>query len=254
MTNALHVAVLFLAGLAVGSFLAVCIHRLPHRQSVATPASRCPACRRTLRWIEMVPVLSFIWLGGRCRACRARIDVLDPGIELLTPAVFLLQFMAVGWHPLLAVRLLFAGALIVLLMTDYRHRLLPDAVTIPGIGIGLAAAVAFEPGWRSALGGVAVGGGLLLIREGYYRLRHREGLGLGDVKMLAMIGAFLGWQQALVTLLLASLAGSVIGAVIIGLRLGERDYPLPLGSFLAVAALIASVWGENLVRWYSSLF
>ncbi len=251
----LPVVGLSILGLAIGSFLNVCIHRLPADQSIVRPGSRCPACERPLRWFENVPILSFVFLGGRCRTCRARISQIYPLVELLTPSVFVLQYAYVGWQPLLAVRLLFSSAMIVLLVIDLRHRILPNVITLPGIAVGLVAALAFEPGWRSSLAGMVIGGGgLFMVREAYYRLRRREGLGMGDVKMLAMIGAFLGWHQMLVTLLLASLMGSVFGIAMLGLGVGSRTYALPLGSFLAVAAVATSTAGQPLVVWYGGLY
>ena len=242
-------------GLAIGSFLNVCIHRLPADQSIVRPGSRCPTCERPLRWFENVPILGFVFLGGRCRTCRARISPIYPLVELLTPSVFVLQYAYVGWQPLLAVRLLFSSAMIVLLVIDLRHRILPNVITLPGIAVGLVAALAFEPGWLSSLAGMVIGGGgLFMVREAYYRLRRREGLGMGDVKMLAMIGAFLGWHQMLVTLLLASLMGSMFGIAMLGLGLGSRTYALPLGSFLAVAAVATSTVGQPLVVWYGGLY
>ena len=242
-------------GLAVGSFLNVCIYRLPRDQSVVAPRSSCPACGRDLKWFENVPVLGWLLLRGRCRTCRGRISSLYPIVEVVTPLLFILQYWDVGWTPLLVVRLVFCSAMVVLFVIDLQHRLLPNAITVPGIGVGLAAALVLEPGWRAALLGVVVGGGgLLLVAEVYYRLRHEEGLGMGDVKMLAMIGAFLGWQPMLVTLLLASLLGSIVGLGMLVLGLGDSKYALPLGSFLAFAAVVTTSAGEQLTRWYGGFY
>ena len=251
----LHLFVVATLGLVVGSFLNVCIHRLPEHQSVVKPRSHCPACGRTLRWLENVPAIAFVFLGGRCRTCRARISPVYPVIELVTPLVFVLQYVYLGWVPLLVIGLVFSSAMIVLLVIDLRHRILPDVITLPGIGIGVAASIVFEPGWKSALAGVAIGGGgLYLIREAYYWWRHQEGLGLGDVKMLAMIGAFLGWQQMLVTLFVASLMGSVVGIGMLVFGLSSRTYALPFGSFLAVAAVLTCTVGQPIVTWYGGLY
>jgi leader peptidase (prepilin peptidase)/N-methyltransferase len=145
--------------------------------------------------------------------------------------------------------------MIVLFVIDLQHRLLPNAITVPGIGVGLAAALVLEPGWRAALLGVVVGGGgLLLVAEVYYRLRHEDGLGMGDVKMLAMIGAFLGWQPMLVTLFLASLLGSVVGVGMLVFGLGDSKYALPLGSFLALAAVVTTSAGEQMIGWYRGFY
>ena len=255
MDSAAVPVLLAAAGLAAGSFLNVCIHRLPRGRSVVRPASACIACGRRLRWYENVPVVAWLALRGRCRICGARIPAAYPLVELAAPALFLLQYGLLGWQPLLAARLLLCAALIVLFVTDLRQRVLPDAVTLPGIGAGLAAAVFIEPGWWDALLGAAAGGGLLLAVAGtYFLLRGEEGLGMGDVKMLAMIGAFLGWQLAFVALLLATVAGSAVGGGMLALGLADRRYPLPFGSFLAAGAVAATVAGEPLIAWYVSLF
>ena len=243
------------AGLATGSFLNVCIHRLPRSRSVVWPASACTACGRPLRWYENVPVAAWLALRGRCRTCGARIPTAYLLVELATPALFLVQYSLLGWQPLLAARLLLCAALIVLFVTDLRQRVLPDAVTLPGIGAGLAAAVVVEPAWWDALLGAAAGGGLLLaVARTYALLRGEEGLGMGDVKMLAMIGAFLGWQLTFVALLLATLLGSAVGIAMLSLGLADRRYPLPFGSFLAVGAVAATMLGEPLIAWYLTLF
>ena len=251
------VAILTLSafGLAVGSFLNVCIVRLPLGRSVVTPASHCQGCGRCLQWFENVPVLGWVALGGRCRTCHAPISPVYPIVELVTPLVFLVQYWQVGWGALLVVRIVFSSAMVVLFVIDLRHRILPNIITVPGIGVGLAAALVFEPGWQAAVLGVLIGGGgLLLIAEAYYRLRQEEGLGMGDVKMLAMIGAFLGWQLMLVTLLLASLLGSVVGIGMIALGLGDSKYALPLGSFLALAAVVTTATGGSFIQWYGRFY
>ena len=255
MNSAAIPVLLAAAGLATGSFLNVCIHRLPRSQSVVWPASACTACGRPLRWYENVPVAAWLALRGRCRTCGARIPIAYLLVELAAPALFLLQYSVVGWQPLLAARLLLCAALIVLFVTDLRHRLLPDAVTLTGIGAGLAAAVVVEPAWWDALLAAAAGGGLLLaVARVYSLLRGEEGLGMGDVKMLAMIGAFLGWQLTFVALLLATVLGSAVGIGMLALGLADRRYPLPFGSFLAVGAVAATLAGEPLIAWYLSLF
>ena len=154
-------------------------------------------------------------------------------------------------QPLLVPRLLFTAAMIVLFVVDLRHHLLPNVVTLPGIAVGLTCAVGLEPGWRDALLGAAGGGGLLLvIAKAYARIRGREGLGLGDVKMLAMIGAFLGLPLALVTLAWASLLGAAAGIGLMRFAGAGWQYPLPLGSFLALAAVAAALVGEPFLDWY----
>ena len=242
-------------GLAVGSFLNVCVHRLPLRLSIVLPSSRCPACDVTLRWFDNLPVLSYLVLKGRCRSCHARISPVYPLVEIVTAIMFVWYYLQLGWQPLLGMRLVFACAMIVLFVVDLRHRILPNVITLPGIVVGLVASLAVDPGWRAAVPGVILGGGgLYLLAEVYYHVRHQEGLGMGDVKMLAMIGAFLGWQLMLVTLFLASLLGSIIGVGMLAAGLSDSKYALPFGSFLALAAIVATMTGEPLVAWYGGLY
>mgnify|MGYP001200660025 FL=1 len=255
MTGPISVGLVAALGLAIGSFLNVCIYRLPRGESVVSPPSRCPSCGRGLRWFENVPVVGYVLLGGRCGTCRAAVSPMYPIVEGGTAVVFLLQYWQLGWQPLLGVRLLFAAAMIVLFVIDLQHRILPNVITLPGVVIGVAASFFFDPGWRAALIGVAVGGGALwAVGEAYFRIRGEEGMGMGDVKMLAMIGAFLGWQPMLVTLLIASLSGSLFGVGMMLVQRGGMRYALPLGSFLAAAALIATHVGQPLVEWYGAFY
>jgi len=251
-------AALFLGvmGLIVGSFLNVCIYRLPRRQSLNWPGSRCTSCERALSWYENIPFVSWIVLRGRCRTCGAGISVMYPLVELVTGALFVAGYAIYGWTPLLAVRLAFACAMVVLFAVDLRHHILPNVITVPGIVIGLLVSLFLpEPGWRSSLIGLIAGGGVLFaIAEAYYRFRGVEGLGMGDVKMLSMIGAFLGWELMLVTLILASFAGSIIGVGVIAMGRGGMKAALPFGTFLAVGALTAAVAGDALVDWYIGFY
>lgn len=242
-------------GLIVGSFLNVCIYRLPRRQSINWPGSRCTACDRPLSWYENIPVVSWVALRGRCRTCGERISVMYPLVELITGALFVAGYLIYGWTPLLAVRLAFACAMVVLFAIDLRHHILPNVITVPGIVIGFVLSLVLPPYWKSSLIGLIAGGGVLFaIAEAYYRLRGNEGLGMGDVKMLAMIGAFLGWELMLVTLVLASFAGSLIGIGVIALGRGGMKAALPFGTFLAVGALTAAVVGREIVDWYIGFY
>jgi leader peptidase (prepilin peptidase)/N-methyltransferase len=250
-----QLAILALLGLAVGSFLNVCIHRLPRDQSLNSPPSRCPSCEYRLRWFDNIPVLSYVLLGGRCRKCRTRISIRYPLVELITMVLFLVHGAVFGWSALLVPRLAFGCAMVVLFAIDLEHQLLPNVITLPGIVVGLIASAVLPPGIVDALIGVLIGGGVLwLIGEAYFRYSGHEGMGGGDVKMLAMIGAFLGWKLVLVTLVLSSIAGSVIGLLVIAIRKGGMKYALPYGTFLALGALVASLAGESIVNWYVGLY
>ena len=255
MPETLALAALAWLGLAVGSFLNVCIHRIPLGQSVANPPSRCPSCGYRLRWYDNIPVLSYVLLRGRCRKCGGPISIRYPLVELLTLVLFLVHWWVFGWSALMVVRLAFACALLVLFAIDFEHHLLPNVITLPGIAVGLIVSTVVPPGLRDAAIGTLLGGGVLwLIGEAYYRYAGQEGMGGGDVKMLAMIGAFLGWKLVLVTLVLSSVAGSLIGMLVIALRRGDMKYALPYGTFLALGALAASLVGDQIVAWYVGMY
>jgi leader peptidase (prepilin peptidase) / N-methyltransferase len=242
-------------GLAVGSFLNVCIHRLPAGLSLVSPPSHCPGCGHRIRWYENVPVLGYVMLRGRCSSCGVRIPLMYPLVEVVTGLLFVAAWLYFGPGLLLVSRLLFACAMIVLFVIDLRHRILPNVITLPGIAVGLAFAFLVSPGFVDALIGAVAGGGLLLLlAEGYYRVRGEEGLGMGDVKMLGMIGAFLGWKLMLLTLVLSSFLGSFIGLAMIASRRGSLKYALPFGTFLAAGAIFASVLGDAVVAWYLSFY
>jgi leader peptidase (prepilin peptidase) / N-methyltransferase len=242
-------------GACVGSFLNVCIYRLPRHESLMWPGSRCTRCARALSWYENVPVVSWVVLGGRCRTCREPVSWMYPVVEIITALTFLSGYLLYGITAIGAVRVLFACALIVLFVTDLQHKILPNVITVPGIVVGFALSLFLPPGWRDSLIGIAVGGGTLFaIAETYYRVRGLEGLGMGDVKLLGMIGAFLGWKLVLLTLVFASFAGSIAGVALIASGRGSMKYALPFGTYLAVAALVAAIWGTPIVDWYLGFY
>jgi leader peptidase (prepilin peptidase) / N-methyltransferase len=250
-TETITIVVLALIGASIGSFLNVCIYRLPRRESLVWPASHCTSCGRTLSWYENVPILGWIALRGRCRTCGERISIVYPIVEAVTAAVFVAGYLIYGWTPLLAVRLLFACAMIVLFVIDLQHQILPNVITIPGIAIGFLFSLFLPPGWLSSLLGIVLGGGVLFaVMEAYARARGFEGLGMGDVKMLAMIGAFLGWQLMLLTLILGSFMGSLIGVALMASKRGGMKTALPFGTFLAIGALVSAVAGDAILEWY----
>jgi leader peptidase (prepilin peptidase)/N-methyltransferase len=252
MTGLLFVVAL---GLVVGSFLNVCIFRLPRGESVAWPGSHCTTCQRDLAWYENIPVLAWLVLRGRCRTCQTSISVMYPVVEAVTGLLFGACYLWYGPTALGVVRTLFGCAMVVLFVIDLQHRILPNAITVPGTVIGVVLSVFLPPGLTASLIGVLVGGGVpFAIAEAYYRIRGVDGLGMGDVKMLAMIGAFLGWKLALVTLILASLAGAMVGGVMLATRRGTMQAALPFGTFLAVGAAVAAVAGDSLIAWYAAFY
>jgi leader peptidase (prepilin peptidase)/N-methyltransferase len=251
---AFAIVVAGLLGAIVGSFLNVCIYRVPLHKSIVWPSSACPHCQRELSWYENIPVVSYLALRGRCRTCAASIGVQYPIVEAVTALMFALAWWWYGPGLLLVSRVVFGCALIVLFAIDLELHLLPNVITLPGIVIGFLFSFFTPPGWTASLIGLIVGGGVLwLVAEIYYRVRHEEGLGMGDVKMLAMVGAFLGWQLTLLTLMLASLSGTVIGLGLIATGRGGMKYALPFGTFLALGAACAASVGPALLEWYLGL-
>ena len=244
-----------LVGLIVGSYLNVLIHRIPRGKSTVLPRSACPYCQGPIRALDNLPVLSFLLLRGKCRYCKAPISWRYPLVETLTAALFLIGFMKFGLDPRLLHALIFSCLMVLLAAIDMEHFLLPDRITLPGIIVGLALQFWYPmPGLLAAVIGTLVGAGILILVINYwYWWRGEEGMGIGDVNMLAMIGAFLGWQGVLTTLVLATTTGAVVGIsmLLVG-RLGMRSR-LPFGFFLALGGILSLFFGDTLVAYYSGL-
>jgi len=248
---AVEVAAAGILGAVVGSFLNVVIFRLPLGNSVVWPGSVCATCSRPLAWYENIPIASFLVLRARCRTCGSPISWRYPIVEAVTAAMFAILYWLLGPSLLFISRAVFASALVALFAIDLEHYLLPDAITLPGIVAGFIFSLFTEPGWLASLIGILAGGGVLWgVAEAYYRIRHEDGLGFGDVKMLGMIGAFLGWKLMLLTLLFGSVGGSVIGVVLIISGRGDMKYKLPFGTFLALGAASAMIVGPPFLHWY----
>ncbi|HTL62788.1 MAG TPA: A24 family peptidase [Nitrospira sp.] len=242
-------------GATIGSFLNVCIYRLPRHESIVWPGSHCPSCGGSIAWYDNVPVLSYLWLGGRCRTCRAPITMRYPLIEAANGAgyVAILWVFGASWTTILYCILF--SALLVVTGTDLTHKIIPNVVTVPGIVLGLVGAATVLPvGPVNALLGMVVGGGILwaLAWASPY-LFGKEGMGGGDIKLLAMIGAFLGWKPALLTIMIGSLSGSVIGISLIAFGVMKREDYIPFGPYLVFGALVSLFFGEPLLNWYQRL-
>lgn len=242
----------FVLGALVGSFLNVCIHRLPLGESVVFPASHCPHCQQPIAPYDNIPIVSYAVLRGRCRACGAGISARYPVVEALTGICAVVAVGALGLTPHALLAFAFLSALIVVTFVDLDYQIIPDAISLPGIGVGFAAALILgDPSWGASLAGILLGGGLLWgVAEGYHRLTGREGMGGGDIKLLAMIGAFLGWQAVPVTLMIASLAGTVVGVGLMVVQRRDSRTAIPFGPFLAIGATCALFWGDALIAWY----
>lgn len=266
-------------GAVLGSFLNVVIHRLPHGESIVFPNSRCPQCQTAIRAYDNVPVLAYLWLGGKCRACRAKISPRYPLVEALTAALFALVFLHDGLTLALPFDLIFVAAIIALIFIDAEHMILPNAITYPGVVFALIARF-IVPNLKGieflvhnmggdvseiklrgasivgAFIGALVGGGLLwLVGFLWEKLRGVEAMGMGDVKMLFFVGAFLGWQLTLLTIFLAVFSGAFIGIALM-LKSGSRDMQmrLPFGVFLGIGTIISLLYGTTVISWYIGKF
>lgn len=247
--------VVFLFGALVGSFLNVCIYRLPREESVAWPSSHCPACSRAIAPYDNIPILSYVALAGRCRSCRAKISLRYPVVELANALGWVAIVAYFGWTPAAAAYAALFSALLVITGTDLSHTIIPDSVTLPGIVVGLVGAATILPvGFANAVLGVLVGGGLLwgLAVVSPY-LFGKEGMGGGDIKLLAMVGAFLGWRAALLTIMIGALTGSVVGISLIVFKILRRDEYIPFGPFLALGAIVALFFHQAILGWYWGL-
>jgi len=244
-----------LLGLVTGSYLNVVIHRLPRGESTVLPRSRCPYCAGGIRARDNLPVLSYLLLRGRCRRCGAPISWRYPAFEAATALLFvgIVERFELTVEALVA--LVFGCLLLVLAAIDLDHLLLPDRLTLPGILVGLAAQPWLpRTSFLDAVVGVAVGAGLLILLINFwFWLRHEEGMGMGDVNMLAMVGAFLGWQGVLVTFALATVTGALSGLALLAAGRLELRGRLPFGLFLALGALLALFAGDRLLAAYTGL-
>jgi leader peptidase (prepilin peptidase)/N-methyltransferase len=265
-----------LLGLVIGSFLNVCIVRIPHGESIVRPASHCTGCGRAIRPYDNIPLISWLVLRGRCRTCKKPISWMYPAVELATGLLFLACAAMFG-PTLEGVKWAVLSALIVVLVaTDIRERILPDKVNFTGLIFGVLISGFLRPAdgvaaWLSSkmfefppptpvlsvadslLGALAGGGLLWIVAEGYFRLRGREGMGLGDVKMMAMVGAFEGLEGALLAILIGSLLGSVLGLAFIAIFRKDSDYELPFGAFLGAGSLIVVFFGTRMLEWYQTV-
>jgi leader peptidase (prepilin peptidase)/N-methyltransferase len=269
-------------GAIIGSFLNVVIHRVPREESIVFPHSRCPSCGNVIAFYDNIPILSYVVLLGKCRSCKAPFSVRYPAVELLTA----LLFVAVTWHDGLTVALpfdlVFVAALVALVFIDAEHMILPNVITYPGIIFATVARVAIPflsgtphfddlgslsqgplatyPIWAASLVGAIIGaliggGSLWLMGWTWEKLRGVEAMGLGDVKMMFMVGAYLGWRLTILTIFMGVLSGSVIGIVLM-MRQRRRDMQmmLPFGIFLGIGSIVALLVGSNIVEWYAQQF
>ena len=240
-----------IVGAIIGSFLNVCIWRIPREESIVFPASHCPACSHPIRFFDNMPIISWLILRGRCRDCGASISPRYPLVEALTAALAVLLFWKYGFSLQLLCAFLFTAALIVITFIDIDYQIIPDVISLPGIPLCFLAAV-FVMGvpFLESLIGILVGGGILyVIAVGYEWITKREGMGGGDIKLLAMLGAFFGWKSLLFIVLCSSLTGAVVGMTAMVIQGQDMKYAVPFGPFLALGAVAYFFLGDAFLRY-----
>lgn len=240
---------IFAVGAAIGSFLNVCIWRIPREESIISPSSHCPSCQQPIRFYDNIPFISFLILRGRCRQCGISISPRYPFVEGLTAGMALLLFWKFGLSLQLVASFIFAATLIVITFIDLDHQIIPDVITLPGIPLFLLAAIfVMRVSVRDALLGMAIGGGTLYLLAFLYEvIAKREGMGGGDIKLLAMLGGFLGWQSLWIILLVSSLTGALVGIMVMIIKGADLKYAIPFGPFLALGALVHLFFGGYLM-------
>jgi leader peptidase (prepilin peptidase)/N-methyltransferase len=243
----------FVFGLALGSFLNVCVYRIPLKKSIVRPPSSCPRCGAEIRCYDNIPVISYLLLLGRCRHCRAPISPRYPLVELITGLLSVALFVQFGLSPKMIFLLLFTAALIAIAFIDLQHKIIPDVISLPGILFGLGFSFFPTAGISpvdSLIGVVGGGGFLFLVGAVFEKVTGREGMGGGDVKLLAMIGAWMGWKALPFIILISSLSGAILGGVFVAVsRQGVRSR-IPFGPFLALGALVVLFFGEDIALWF----
>ena len=256
MPEAILIGFIFIVSLCLGSFLNVCIWRIPTSQSIVLPGSMCPSCKHPIKFYDNIPVISFLILRGRCRECGASISVRYPLVELATGGLALGAYFKFGISLEALIAFGFICTLLVAALIDIDHRIIPDIISLPAIPAGFIASFFLSSlSWTDSLLGILSGGGILLaVAWLYYRITGKEGMGGGDVKLLAAIGAFTGWQGVIFTVFVSSLAGSISGFILMARSGKTMKMAIPFGPFLSLGAVIYVFWGQELIRWYFRLF
>jgi leader peptidase (prepilin peptidase)/N-methyltransferase len=253
--SAFGFAIVCIFGLFIGSFVNVCIYRIPRRESVLWPASHCPSCRKAIAIYDNIPIVSYLFLKGRCRACRVAISRRYPLVELLNGAGYGVSLWWFGWDWSTVVYMFLFSVLLVVTFIDLSHQIVPDVITLPGIPLGMLCAATILPvGILNSVMGILIGGGLLwgLAWISPY-IFGKEGMGGGDIKLMAMIGAFLGWKPTLLAIMMGALIGSVIGIALIALKMLRRDQYVPFGPFLSLGSVLAMFFHHEIITWYFHL-
>ena len=256
MLPSVIVAIVFIFGMCVGSFLNVCIYRLPASTSIADPPrSMCPSCNSLIKFYDNIPVLSYLWLKGRCRYCNAPISFRYLVVEVLSGIAALSVLFTFGLTLEGLVYFIFISSLLVITFIDIDHRIIPNIITLPGIPIGLIASLALPEVtlMNSVLGVLAGGGSLWIVAWTYHRITGKDGMGGGDIKLLAMIGTLVGWQGVLFTIFVSSAVGTIIGMTVMLVKGKNMKFAVPFGPFLSIGAVTYIFFGQKVIFWYFNL-
>ena len=252
MYYGLDFVLILILGLAVGSFSNVCIYRIPRNESIIYPASHCPKCRSNISPKDNIPLLSYILLKGRCRNCKSKISIQYLIVEFLTGSIYLIIYLTYGLSVQTLIYIILSSALIIIAIIDLNEQIVPDVISLPGIVIGFIISffVPYISFINSALGVVVGGGIILIIGLGGSVIFKKEAMGGGDVKLAAMIGAFLGWRYIIISLFLGFFLGALAGIILILLKIKSREDVVPFGPFIVLGSFITLLWGEKIITWY----
>jgi leader peptidase (prepilin peptidase)/N-methyltransferase len=239
-------------GAIIGSFLNVCIMRLPKGESIITPGSHCPHCQNPIKFYDNIPLISYFLLRGKCRKCKKKISIQYPLVEGITAICSFILFLKYGASLSYLFYFSFVAALVVITVIDLYHQIIPDVISIPGIGVGLLSALILPhiTFFNSLIGIILGGGSLFVVATLYQWLFKREGMGGGDVKLLAMIGAFLGWESVCITIISSAFIGSITGIIMIAFKGKNFKYAIPFGPFLSLGAVITLFYENKILFWY----
>jgi leader peptidase (prepilin peptidase)/N-methyltransferase len=245
-------SIAFILGLCIGSFLNVCIYRIPASKSIVSPGSTCMSCNQPIRFYDNIPVISYLLLRGRCRYCKTPFSLRYPLIELLSGLFALGVFLRWGLSLESLIYYGFIAVLVVITFIDIDHYIIPDVISLPGIPVGVIASFFLpEMTFKASILGLLMGGGILFaVAWAYEHIAHKEGMGGGDIKLLAMIGAFIGWKGVLVTLFTGSIVGTLAGGVVMIYTRSSLKLKIPFGPFLAIGAMMHIFFGQELLNWY----
>ena len=252
MYYGINVVLIFILGLIVGSFSNVCIYRIPKNESIVYPASHCPKCHSPIKPVDNIPLLSYILLKGRCRNCKSKIAIQYPIVEFLTGLTYLIIYLTYGLSIQSLIYIILSSALIIIAFIDLNEQIVPDVISLPGIVIGfiLSFFVPYISFINSGLGVIVGGGIILIIGMAGSVIFKKEAMGGGDVKLAAMIGAFLGWKYIIISLFLGFFIGALAGIILIMSKIKSREDAVPFGPFIILGSFITLLWGEKIISWY----